>query len=317
MTRCRTATAFAPASIGNVAVGFDMLGLAVAGVGDRVTARRSDEPGIRLDEVRDPDGRPHASLAARAEENTATVAARAFWETHGDGGGVTLCVHKGIPLASGMGSSAASAVAGAVAVNALLDVPLAFESLLPYALAGEELASGAVHADNVAPSLIGGLVLCPPVLLPRVLRLDVPDDLCSVLLHPELEISTAESRKSLAATYTLGQWLQQQGYLAAFIAALCKGDRDLLRASLRDVVIEPQRKAAVPCFDAVQSAALDAGAFGSSLSGSGPSLFAICAQDDGEAVRAAMQAACRSAGIACDAWISPLSAAGARVEERK
>jgi len=308
------ATAFAPASIGNVAVGFDMLGLAIEGVGDRVTARRTDDSGVRLEEVRGPSGAIHPSLTAIADKNTAGVAAQAFWAAQGDRGGVALTVCKGIPLASGMGSSAASAVAGVVAVNALLDSPLDTEALLPYALAGEELASGAVHADNVAPSLIGGLVLCPPDLLPHLIRIDAPAGLASVLLHPDLEVSTAESRNALARSYTMDQWLRQQGYLAGFIAALYNDDRDLLRATLRDVVIEPQRKAAVPCFDAVQSAALDAGAYGSSLSGSGPSLFAICADVEADAVSAAMRQACVDSGHDCDVWVSPLVADGARVE---
>lgn len=314
MAGTSVATAFAPASIGNVAVGFDMLGLAIAGVGDRVTARRTNETGVGIDEVRDPGGRIHPSLPASTGENTAGVAARAFWTEHGDRGGIALAVHKGIPLASGMGSSAASAVAGVVAVNALLDAPLEFAALLPYALAGEELASGTIHADNVAPSLLGGLVLCPPDLLPRLVRIGVPAGLSSVVLHPDLQVSTAESRKSLARSYALELWLRQQGYLAAFLAALHNDDRDLLRAALRDVVIEPQRKAAVPCFDAVQTAALDAGAFGASLSGSGPSLFAICDDGEAEAVCAAMQAACREGGYDCEAWVSPLASEGARVE---
>ena len=152
------ATAFAPASIGNLGVGFDMLGLALAGVGDRVVARRGGV-GITLAEVRDPDGKPHASLSTDSRKNTASIAARALWDAHGDGSGIELEVHKGVPLQSGMGSSAASAVAGAVAVNALLDEPLPVRELLPYALEGERYASGGLHADNVAPSLLGGLVL--------------------------------------------------------------------------------------------------------------------------------------------------------------
>lgn len=317
MAGYRRARAFAPASIGNVGVGFDMLGLAISGAGDRVTATRSPVPGIRILEVRGMDGEVHAKLSANTGENTAGVAADAFWKQHGDGAGAELVVQKGIPLQSGMGSSAASAVAGCVAVNALLDDPLPVAGLLQYALAGEMVASGAMHADNVAPSLLGGLILCPPVLHPRMIPLPTPGDLCSVLLHPELEVSTAEARKHLDDSYTMDQWLAQQGYLAGFIAALSSGDHDLLRATLRDVTIEPQRSKAVPCFKAVQAAALAAGALGSSLSGSGPSIFGLCDRESAESVASAMEAACRNDGTDCQVWISPLSSPGATVEERE
>ena len=151
-------TAYAPASIGNVGVGFDMLGLALSGAGDRVQARRTDGDSVTVAEVRGLDGELHPHLSTKADENTASIAAQALWDVHGDAGGVELKVLKGLPLQSGMGSSAASAVAAAVAVNALLPSPLAVEELLPFALEGEKYASGGIHADNVAPSLFGGLV---------------------------------------------------------------------------------------------------------------------------------------------------------------
>ena len=163
------ATAFAPASIGNVAVGFDMLGLAIDGVGDTVTAMRVAEPGVAIGKVLDVDGAPHRHLARDAQHNTASIAAQVLWDKHGDVGGVSLDIHKGVPLQSGMGSSAASAVAAVVAVNALLNKPLAVEVLLPYALAGEQYASKGRHVDNIAPSLLGGLILCPLALLPDFL----------------------------------------------------------------------------------------------------------------------------------------------------
>lgn len=310
----QSATAFAPASIGNVGVGFDMLGLAIAGVGDRVTATRSERAGVVISEVLDVAGAALTGLSNEASENTAGVAARALWDAHGNTGGVSLSIAKGIPLKSGMGSSAASAVAGAVAVNALLDSPLPVAELLEFALKGEQLASGALHADNVAPSLFGGLVLCPTVLLPSVVSLDTPTGLSSVLLHPELEVSTAESRKTLRSSYSMDEWLEQQGYLAGFVAGVQQNDVALVGETLRDTIIEPQRAAAVPCFDAVKEAALAAGAVGSSLSGSGPSIFALCPEDSAAAVAAAMEAACHRSQIECGVWISPLNAPGASVE---
>jgi len=307
-------TAFAPASIGNVAVGFDMLGLALADVGDRVIARRTREAGITIGEVRGLDGEIHPYLSADPAQNTASIAARALWDAHGDSGGVRLDVHKGVPLQSGMGSSAASAVAAVVAVNALLEKPLEQEKLLPYALEGEKFASRGLHADNVAPSLLGGLILCPSVLLPEVIRLPVPPGVSAVLVHPELQINTAHARRGLAKGYSMQQWLQQQGYLAAFVAACAAGDIALISRSLRDVIIEPQRAASVKCFDAVKEAAGHAGALGCSISGSGPSMFALCEERKARNIASAMEQACRALGIDCQSWVSAMNADGARLE---
>lgn len=307
-------TAFAPASIGNVGVGHDMLGLAIAGAGDRVSARRIDGSGVTIKEVRGLDGEIHPELSTDVTQNTASLAAAALWREAGESGGVELIVHKGIPLQSGMGSSAASAVAGAVATNALLESPLDKDALLPFALIGEQFASGGLHADNVAPSLVGGLVLCPTVLLPTMIRLPIPSGICSVLLHPALEVNTAESRRGLASSYSRDQWLHQQGYLAGFIAGCASNDIDLIGQTLRDVVIEPQRAASVPCFAAVKAAAMEAGALGCSLSGSGPSIFALCKEEVAVDMASAMEKPCRTAGVECQSWISPLDVPGATVE---
>ncbi len=310
-----TITAFAPASIGNVAVGFDMLGLALTGVGDRVQARKTDGANVTLAEVRGLDGEVHPYLSNNADENTASIAAQALWNDHGESCGVELKVQKGIPLQSGMGSSAASAVAAVVAVNALLETPLPTEALLTYALEGEKYASGGLHADNVAPSLLGGLILCPQVLLPQVVSLPVPKDVSAVLLHPDLQVNTAQARRRLAKSYTMAQWLEQQGLLAGFVAACAAGDIDLIRKTLRDVVIEPQRSEAVPCFAAVTEAARRSGALGCSLSGSGPSMFALCVESEARNIASAMEHACRLQGIGCQSWVSPMTAPGARVED--
>ncbi len=307
-------TAFAPASIGNVGVGFDMLGLALEGVGDRVSAQHSNTPGISIAEVRGLDDETHPYLSTDPLENTASIAAQALWDAKARDGGVELRIFKGVPLQSGMGSSAASAVAGVMAVNALLERPLQTAELLPYALAGEKYASGGLHADNVAPSLLGGLVLCPSVLLPTTVRLPVPKGVSSVLLHPELRVNTAAARRLLAKRYSLDQWLAQQGYLAGFVAACAADDIDLIRHTLKDVVIEPQRAEAMPCFDEVKAAALHAGALGCSLSGSGPSMFALAADRDARNIAGAMEQACRLSGIECQSWVSSLTAPGAQVE---
>jgi homoserine kinase len=214
-----------------------------------------------------------------------------------------------------MGSSAASAVAAVVAVNALLETPLPKGDLLTYALQGEKYASGGLHADNVAPSLLGGLILCPQVLLPEVVRLPVPKGVSAVLLHPDLQVNTAQARRRLAKNYSMAQWLEQQGLLAGFIAACAVSDIDLIRKTLRDVIIEPQRSQAVPCFDAVTEAARRSGALGCSLSGSGPSMFALCAESEARNLASAMEHACRQQGIGCQSWVSPMTAPGAHVED--
>ena len=308
-------SAFAPASIGNLAVGFDMLGLALADVGDRVLARRTDGASVTVAEVRGLDGELHPYLSTVATENTASIAAQALWDAHGSSGSVELKVLKGVPLQSGMGSSAASAVAGVVAVNALLDAPLEPQALLPYAMEGEKFASGGLHADNVAPSLLGGLILCPSVLLPDVIRLPVPDGVSAVLLHPDLQVNTAAARRSLAKHYSMQQWLEQQGMLAAFIAACASNDTDMIKRTLRDVIIEPQRTGAVACFDPVVAAANKIGVLGCSLSGSGPSIFALCHTAKAHNVASAMEQACRVTGIGCQTWVSPMTSPGARLEE--
>jgi len=280
-------TAFAPASIGNVGVGFDMLGLALEGVGDRVSARRTDGPGISLADVRGLNGEPHPHLSTDPKHNTASTAAQALWDDFGGDGGAELKVY---------------------------DSPLDLEKLLPYALEGEKYASGSMNADNVAPSLMGGLILCPEVLLPDMFRVPVPDGVSAVLVHPELQVNTAQARRRLAKGYSMEQWLSQQGYFAGFLTACATNDIALIGKTLKDVIIEPQRAAAVACFDAVKEAAQRGGALGVSLSGSGPSIFALCEDNVASNLAVAMEQACRGQGIDCQSWVSPMNAPGAYVE---
>jgi homoserine kinase len=307
-------TAFAPASIGNVGVGFDMLGLALASVGDRVSVRRRPEQDVVVAAALDPSGAPHPELSTDPEKNTASIAAAELWHSAAAPGGLELVVRKGIPLQSGMGSSAASAVAAVVAANALLEEPYETSALLQFALEGEKYASGGLHADNVAPSLFGGLVFCPSTMLPRTVNVALPQGMSSVLVHPDLKVDTAKARRSLTKNCTMEQWLTQQGYLATFILACERNDRQMISRSLRDVIIEPQRAASVPCFPYVKDAALRAGALGCSLSGSGPGIFALCDDEIAGAVADEMEKACRGAGLACESWISPMNSPGARVQ---
>ena len=305
--------AFAPASIGNVAVGFDMLGVALENIGDIVTAKRIKTKGIFIEEIIDIEGNPCSELSKISTENTASVSAKTLWSSVNEKGGVELVIHKGIPLQSGMGSSAASAVAGVVACNALLDNPLTTDGLLPFALEGEKIASGSIHADNVAPSLYGGMILCPYVLYPTVKKIEVPDDICSVLVHPDLLVNTKESRNKLSSKYSMNQWLSQQGYLAGFLVGLNSNDKDLIKQSLKDVLIEPQRSSSVPCFESVKQVAIESGALGCSLSGSGPSIFALCETSKANDIREKMVRVCQSKELKCQSWISSMNASGARL----
>jgi homoserine kinase len=183
-----------------------------------------------------------------------------------------------------------------------------------FALEGEKYASRGLHADNVAPSLVGGMVFCPSTLLPQTVSVKLPQGTSSVVVHPDLKVDTAKARHSLAKNCTMEQWLTQQGYLATFILACERNDRQMILGSLRDVIIEPQRAASVPCFPYVKDAALRAGALGCSLSGSGPSMFALCDDELADAVADEMEKACRGAGLACQSWISPMNSPGARVQ---
>lgn len=305
---------FAPATVGNVVCGFDVFGLALRSPGDEVVATRVATPGVRLTSITGIDGR----LPIDPLRNTAGVAATAILDRSGAGGGLELRLHKGLPLAGGMGGSAASAVAGAVAAAALVAPDAAPDVLLACALEGERAAVGAVHADNVAPCLLGGLVLVrgrDPV---EAIRLRVPDGAAVALVHPPLEMSTEAGRRALPERVPLGDAVAQWADTAAFVAGLYEGDWDLVGRAMVDRVAEPVRAALVPGFDAARRAAWLAGAVGAGLSGSGPSMFALCrGLDDAQAVGAAMAEALEDSGLGnVQVHTSPVAGEGARIVER-
>lgn len=306
-----SATAFAPASVGNVAVGFDVLGLALEAPGDRVTARRVEGPGVRIAALR---GLP-CRLPVLAQSNTAGKAVMSLLEAVGADFGVALEIEKGIPIGSGMGGSAASAVAAVVAVNALLAQPLERDELLAHALAGEALASGAsAHVDNVAAALFGGLTLSVPGPRVQVTSLPTPAGVCCIVVHPDLQIETRAARAALAGQVPLGQVVDQIGALAGFIAGCYRDDLELIGRCLRDPIVEPQRAHLVPDFAAVKRAALEAGALGASFSGSGPSVFAWAGAAAADTVAAAMQSVFAAGGVGSRRYVSALDAPGARIE---
>jgi homoserine kinase len=305
----RSATAFAPASVGNVGVGFDILGHTVAALGDRVRVTRRQAPGVSIRSISGlvPD------LPLDAEKNTAGMAVLALCRDLALPFGFDLDIEKGIPLGSGLGGSAASAVAGVVAAAALVDEPLDRTELLKFAMQGEAVASGSVHVDNIAPSLFGGLVLTVGIDNPFVKQIPVPESIRCVLVHPHMVLPTREARAILSKTVALSDVIWQQANLAGFLAGCFTNDIALIRESLLDVVIEPQRQALIPGFAAVKQAALTAGALGGSISGAGPTVFAWADEADADKVRLAMVEAFARAGLASDSWVSTIDRAGARV----
>jgi homoserine kinase len=307
--RRQSATAFAPASVGNVAVGFDILGQSVAAIGDRVRAVRRAEPGVGIRSIRG----VVQDLPLAAEKNTAGMAVLALATELGLDYGFDLEIEKGIPLGSGLGGSAASAVAGVVAAAALVDRPLDRTQLLKFAMQGEAVASGSVHVDNIAPSLFGGLVLTVGIDNPFVKQIPVPDCIRCVLVHPHMVLPTREARAILSKTVPLSDVIWQQANLAGFLAGCFSSDLALIRESLLDVVIEPQRQVLIPGFADVKQAALQAGALGGSISGAGPTVFAWAEEGSAEAARAAMVAAFARHGLETDSWVSPIDREGARV----
>jgi homoserine kinase len=304
-------TASAPATVSNVGCGFDVLGFALHQPGDSVTASFAASRGVRIADILGDGGR----LPRDAEKNTAGVAARAVLERLGDGRGVTLTVRKGLPLSSGLGGSAASAVAAAVAVDALVGGRLPLDALMACAFEGERIGAGSAHGDNIAPAVYGGFVLVRVASPPDVVRLPIPDGLTAVVVHPDLEIETARARALLGTEVPLRDAIRQWANLGALVDALHRGDFDLLSRAIEDTIAEPRRAQLVPGLAAIKQAAAAAGALGSSLSGSGPSIFALCRdQPTAQRVAAAMAAAVvEHIGGAPQTYVSPIARHGARV----
>jgi len=301
------ARAFAPASVGNVGVGFDILGHAIEGVGDTVTVRRIDEPGVRIHAIRGTT----VDLPLGAEDNTAGAALIALRAALDLPFGFEVEIDKGIALGSGMGGSAASCVAALVAANALLPQPLSREALYPFALTGEAVASGGRHGDNLGPMLLGGLVLSTA---DRLVPVPVPAAWHSLLVHPDAVLETRRARAALQGHYALGEFVAQSANLALVLSGCYTADAGLVRAGLRDVLVEPRRAGLIAGFAAARDAALAAGAMGASISGAGPSVFAWFEQRQAAfAAQSAVQQAFADAGFDSQGWVSPLNAPAARL----
>lgn len=313
MTRKHEATAAAPTTIGNCAAGFDVLGHSLCGPVDRVTCVRAGDDRVTVAAVHG----AAAELPREPERNTASRAVMALRRLAGvEGLGLTLELHKGIPLASGMGGSAASSVAAVVAANELLPTPQPVEVLYEAACAGEAAASGAPHGDNVAPCLLGGLVVAPKEGAP--VRLDVPAWLHIALVHPHCELETRASRAVLTEPFALDAVTAQTEALALMLAGCARGDEELLRRGVRDVLVEPRRAPLIPGFASVKAAAMAAGAVGASIAGGGPSIFGWFTSRE-EAARGgrAMQRGFAQHGLDSDLFVSPVNGPRAQIESCK
>ncbi len=301
------ARAFAPSSVGNAGVGFDILGHSIAGIGDTATVRRIEEPSVRIAAIRGnvPD------LPLDAERNTAGMALIALRQALALPFGFEIEIDKGVPLGSGLGGSAASCVAALVAANALLDAPLTPQQLYPFALAGEAVASGGKHGDNVGPMLLGGLVLATA---DRLTQVSVPAHWHAAVVHPHAVLETRRAREALKGHYALHEFVAQSANLAQVLLGCERGDAALVRAGLADVLVEPRRAPLIVGFAEVKQAALNAGAMGASISGAGPSVFAWC-ESEADAHRAAdaMVAAFATAGFASDRFLTPIAGPAAKV----
>lgn len=300
---------FAPATVANLGLGFDILGLALADHGDTVLARRTPEDGVRIVRIEGEGGR----LPLEADRNSVGIAARETMRAAGFEIGVELELRKGLPLGSGLGSSAASAAAAALAVNTLLGAPLRRTALVLPCVEAEAAVSGR-HADNVAPALLGGLILVRSMEPLDLIRLPVPPGLTVAVVTPSIEVQTRASRQVLPDAVGLPDLIQVTANIAALTCACFTSDLELLARCITEDVITGSRAELIPGCRDVIGAALSAGALGSSISGSGPSIFALCrSPTEGRAVAAAMRQAFAERGLDAAVIVSPAECPGARV----
>ena len=302
--------AIAPATVANVSCGFDIFGFAVESPSDEVILTLTQKPGVVIKQITGDDGR----LPMDASLNTSGVAVSAFLKQLESDAGVEIVLHKKLPLGSGMGSSAASSVAALVAVNELFDRPFTREQLLPFAMEAERIASGSAHADNVAPSLLGGFVLIRGYEPLDVTRIPTPSDLHCTLVHPHLELRTEDARRVLKASIPMKDAITQWGNIAGLVAGLMKPDYGLIQRSLHDVVAEPIRSVLIPRFKVIKNVAIQAGALGAGISGSGPTIFALSTEYSiADAVGKAIQRQFEELKLKSDVFVSKINMTGARV----
>lgn len=296
---------FCPGTIANVSCGFDVLGLSLAGVGDYMTVTQTAIKGITISEILGQD------LPMETTQNVAGVAGLTLLEALGSDAGFEIKIDKRIKAGSGIGSSAASSAGAVWAINHLLGDPFTTKELIPFAMEGERLASGVAHADNVAPALLGGFTLVRSTDPLDVISLPSPSALYATVIHPQIEIKTADSRRILKSNLSLKDAITQWGNVGGLVAGLYREDYELIGRSLQDVVIEPVRSILIPGFNEIKEAALNAGALGGGISGSGPSVFALSkGKDKALKVADAMRHAYEPFGISFDIHISNINEKG-------
>ncbi len=301
---------YAPASVANLGCGFDSMGLAIDNPGDVLFLERNKSGELRIKKISGDGGK----LSLDPLKNTATVAIRAMLDKLAADAGFDITLIKKMPLGSGLGSSAASAVAGAFALNELLGKPFSRKELVPFAMIGEQLASGSMHADNVGPSLLGGIILVRSYDPFEVISLPVPDKLIVVVVHPDVEVLTKEAREILPNRITMKDAVAQWSNTAALVSGLYSSDYALIGRAVNDRVAEPFRSQLIPGFDEVKFAALSNGALACSISGSGPALFAFAdKKKDADKIAKAMQKEFRKLNIKSTAYISRVNNKGVKV----
>ncbi len=304
---------FAPASVTNVSCGFDIMGFALDWPGDELVLRIKKQPGVVISKITNDKGK----LPLDPHQNTAGFSLISMMNELELDHGIELEIHKKMPLGSGLGSSAASAVASVFALNEILGRPLSKEGLLPFALEGEKITSGGkIHADNVAACLYGGFIIVRSLNPLEIFNIDYPQNLHCTIIHPHIELRTAEMRRIIRDNVSLSDAVQQWGNIACLVAGLIKSDFSLIERSLQDVIIEPIRSKVIPGFEEVKKAAISAGALGSSISGSGPSIFALStAQGIAQTTADAMSQIFNEMEVKHDIYISKINRSGPKIIE--
>ena len=308
----KSVKALAPATVANVSCGFDIFGFAVEAPADEVVITLTEQPGVVIKEITGDDGR----LPLDASRNTSGVAVREFLKKIESNSGAEIILHKKLPLGSGMGSSAASSAAALVAINHLFDNPFSREQMLPFAMEAERIACGSAHADNVAPALLGGFVLIRSYAPLDVTKIPTPAGLYCTLVHPHIELKTEDSRRVLKSSIQMRDAITQWGNIAGLVVGLMKPDYGLITRSLQDVIAEPIRSVLIPGFDDIKITALEHGALGSGISGSGPTIFSLSTdQETAEKVGAEIQQRFVDMKLKSDVFVSRINHTGARITE--
>ncbi len=304
----RSVKVFAPATVANVVCGFDVLGFAINEPGDEVHMKLVEKPGITITKITGDDGR----LPLDPKKNTVSASVQHYLNHIGKPDlGVEIELHKKMPIGSGLGSSSASTVAGLFAINSLMDVQLSNMDLIPFAMKGEELACGYGHADNVAPALLGGFVLIRSYEPLDIISLPFPDDLYAAVVYPEVDVPTKDAREMIRTKVTLKDAVVQMGNVAGLVTGLFLKDYDLIGRSLVDVLIEPTRSILIPDFYTMRQLAMDKGAIGFGISGSGPSVFALTrSKEVATEITVALQQQLTSRDIKSLAFVSAVNQQG-------